>query len=200
MQTYRLHFIRHGLTDGNLNGEYIGRTELPVTPEGISELEMLKSEIEYPYAEKVYSGPLLRCRQTAKVLYPEKEVFIVPNITEYDFGDFEGKSMESLKNNPDYLDWMAGKVKNPPNGEDMEEFTKRICLGVNEIVRDMMDNDIHDAAVITHGGIIRMFLGTCGLPRKNFFEWTAAGGRGYSVLVTPSLYQRTGAVEVTDII
>lgn len=200
MQTYRLHFIRHGVTQGNISGQYIGKTELPVTPEGLAELEMLKNEIEYPKVEKVYSSPMLRCRQTAKVLYPNKEIFVVPKITEYDFGDFEGKSMEALKTSPEYSEWIAGNKNSPPGGEDISEFTKRICLGVNEIVRDMMQNDIHDAAVITHGGIIRMFLATCGLPRKSFYEWNSENGRGYSIIVTPSLYQRTGAVEVSNII
>lgn len=200
MQTYRIHFIRHGITEGNAKGQYIGKTELPVTPEGVAELEMLKSEIEYPKVEKVYSSPMLRCRQTAKIIYPEREVFVVPKITEYDFGDFEGKEMESLKTNPDYLDWIAGNKQSPPQGENMQQFVERICLGVNEIVRDMMNSDIHDAAVITHGGIIRMFLSTCGLPQRGFYEWNCANGRGYSILITPSLYQRTGAVEVTNMI
>ncbi|MBQ0084010.1 MAG: histidine phosphatase family protein [Clostridiales bacterium] len=200
MQTYRIHFIRHGMTEGNVKGQYIGRTELPVTPEGLSALEMLKSEIEYPKVEKVYSSPMLRCRQTAKIIYPEKEVFVVPNITEYDFGDFEGKSMEQLKSTEDYSEWIAGNRNSPPGGEAVEEFAKRIVLGINEIVRDMMSEDIHDAAVITHGGIIRMFLATCGLPRRNFYEWGADNGRGYSISITPSLYQRTGAVEVTNAI
>ena len=28
MKTYRIHFIRHGLTDANLDGRYIGVTDL----------------------------------------------------------------------------------------------------------------------------------------------------------------------------
>ena len=42
MKTYKLHLIRHGMTEGNLNGQYIGRTELPVLPEGVTKLENLK--------------------------------------------------------------------------------------------------------------------------------------------------------------
>ena len=60
MKTYKLHLIRHGLTEGNLKGQYIGRTELPVLPEGITALKNLKDNIEYPFADKVYSSPMLR--------------------------------------------------------------------------------------------------------------------------------------------
>lgn len=200
MRTYKLHLIRHGMTEGNLLGQYIGRTELPVTPEGVTELRTLKDNIDYPYPEKVYSSPMLRCKQTAHILYPDFEPQIVQNLIEYDFGEFEGKTAAELESNPDFLDWTSGKRNDTPGGEDNTEFAKRICLGINEIVRDMMNEGIHDAAVIMHGGTIMMFLASCALPRHSLVEWTTDNGRGYTIMVTPSLYQSSGVVEVVEII
>ena len=34
MVTYKLHFIRHGMTDGNRTGRYVGRTDVPLCQEG----------------------------------------------------------------------------------------------------------------------------------------------------------------------
>lgn len=65
MITYKVHFIRHGMTQGNLEGKYIGSTDLPVCPEGYRQLDDLKAHYEYPKVEAVYSSPMLRCRQTA---------------------------------------------------------------------------------------------------------------------------------------
>ena len=92
MRTFKIHLIRHGLTEGNSAGAYIGKTDLPLSAEGVRNLKNLKEKIDYPFAEKVYCSPLLRCRQTANILYPEYNVEIVDNLSEYDFGEFEGKT------------------------------------------------------------------------------------------------------------
>ena len=43
MKYYKLHLIRHGLTQGNLDGRYIGSgTDLPLCAEGRAQLEELK--------------------------------------------------------------------------------------------------------------------------------------------------------------
>lgn len=196
MRTYKIHLIRHGLTEGNFAGQYIGRTDLPVMPEGVTALSNLKKQIDYPFVDKIYSSPMLRCRQTANIIYPNREITVKDKLIEYDFGDFEGKTANELESNPAYSEWASGKITAPPNGEDNTEFAKRICLGINEIVRDMMDNEIFEAAVFMHGGTIMMFLATCALPRHSLVEWTVDNGRGYTISVTPSLYQRSGIVEV----
>ncbi len=200
MKTYKLHLIRHGMTDGNLKGQYIGRTELPVTPEGIKMLDNLKNSIDYPFVDKVYSSPMLRCRQTANVIYPDRELKLIDNLIEYDFGDFEGKTANELEGLEAYKDWTSGRINGTPNGEDNTEFAKRICLGINEIVRDMMNNDYSESAVFMHGGTIMTFLSTCALPRHSLVEWATDNGRGYTIMVTPSLYQKSGIVEVIDYI
>ena len=200
MRTYRIHLIRHGLTDGNLKGQYIGRTDLPVTPEGVKELQMLKENLDYPFIERLYCSPMLRCRQTAKILFPDNNANIIDNLIEYDFGDFEGKTANELEINPAYLDWTSGRRGDAPNGEDNTEVAKRLALALNEIVRDMMDKGVHESAAIMHGGTIMTLLATCALPRRHLAEWATDNGRGYTILVDPSIYGRTGAVEVIDII
>ncbi len=200
MKTFKIHLIRHGLTEGNLKQQYIGRTDLPLAGAGVSELGRLKEEMDYPRVDKVYSSPMLRARQTANILYPAKEAVLVDNLREIDFGEFEGKTANELESDPNYALWAAGKITAAPGGEDNTEFAKRICLGLNEIVRDMMASGAEHAAVIMHGGAIMMFLASCAVPRKSMVEWTCTSGGGYSILVTPSLYHSSGIVEVVGYI
>ncbi len=200
MKTLRIHLIRHGATDANFRGQYIGsKTDLPLSPEGLNELRLLKDNMEYPEVERVYSSPMLRCRQTGAVLYPDKEIIKVENLKEYDFGAFEGKTAAELEGNPLFLDWVAGKIP-APEGEDNSDFVKRLCIGLNQIVMDMLSNDVRNSAVIMHGGAIMMLLGATAVPRHKPVEWTADNGRGYSLLITPSLYHKSGIVEVVDIV
>ena len=201
MKTLKIHLIRHGATDANVLGQYVGcKTDIPLSPEGLNELRMLKDNTEYPEIEQLYSSPLLRCRQTAAVLYPEKGIITVDNLKEYDFGDFEGKTAAMLEGNPDFAKWAAGKLAAPPNGEDNSEFIQRLCIGLNLIVMDMLEKEITNAGVIMHGGAIMMLLGATAVPRHKPVEWATDNGKGYSLLITPSLYHKSGIVEVYDVI
>lgn len=201
MRTLKIHLIRHGATDANYNAQYIGcKTDLPLAPEGLNELRLLKDDLQYPYTQRVYSSPLLRCRQTAAVLFPDTELKCVENLKEYDFGAFEGKTAAQLESHPDFKSWVAGKLSAPPDGEDNGEFIKRLCIGLNQIVLDMLNDGTENAAVIMHGGAMMMLLGACAVPKHKPVEWTADCGRGYSLRITPSLYHRSGVVEVYDIV
>lgn len=198
MKTYKIYLIRHGATDGNARGEYIGVTDLALSLSGVAALTNLKEKIDYPKVDKVYTSPLLRCRQTANVLYPDYAAESVDNLMEYNFGEFEGKTALQLESNPDFYKWTSGQVSSPPGGEDSTEFAKRICLGFHEVVEDMMANGIYKAAVIMHGGAIMTLLSCCALPRRRSLEWTSDFGRGFSVSVTPSLYHSNGIIEVKE--
>ncbi len=201
MKTFKIHLIRHGLTEANLVGAYIGnRSDLPLCPEGLRELKQVKDELDYPKISKLYSSPMLRCRQTAAVLFPDMDIQCVDALTEYDFGEFDGKTAAELEVHPAYADWTSGKITAPPRGEQTSDFIKRLCMGLNSIVCDMMQSGVQESAVIMHGGAIMMLLAACAVPRRRSVEWTSESGRGYSLLITPSLYHSSGIVEVYDII
>ena len=100
MKGYRISLIRHGRTEANDKGIYIGRTDYPLSQKGISELYNKLDEFEYPHVGKVYSSPLQRCTETAEILFPDSSVQIVENLIEMDFGDFEGKSADELVKKP----------------------------------------------------------------------------------------------------
>ena len=201
MRTLKIHLIRHGATDANYDGRYIGcKTDLPLAPEGLNDLRLLKDDIDYPEIERLYSSPMLRCRQTGAVLYPDFEPVMVEELKEYDFGSFENKTAAELESNPNFIPWTSGRLSAPPGGEDNSEFIKRICVGFNKIVLDMIEGGLTESAVIMHGGAIMMLLGVSAVPRHKPVEWTADNGRGYSVRVTPSLYHKSGVIEVYGIV
>lgn len=200
MKTLKIHLIRHGATDANVQGMYIGgKTDLPLSPEGFDELRLLRDNNEYPKIQKLYSSPMLRARQTAALLFPDTDITLIENMREYDFGAFEGKTAIELEGNPYFASWVAGKIS-APEGESNTDFVKRICLGFNEIVVDMLQNNISEAAVVMHGGAIMMLLAACAVPQHKPVEWASDNGRGFSVLVTPSLYHKSGIIEAYDII
>ena len=70
MKSY-IHFIRHGITEGNLKGWYYGNLDVPLAPEGFAKLEELKSQDIYPSASGAdcYTSGLLRTEQTFTAIY-----------------------------------------------------------------------------------------------------------------------------------
>ena len=68
MKTYQIHLIRHAVTKGNLEGRYIGHTDESVCEEGMAQLkDIMENYGEYPQVDAVFSSPLKRCTETAKI-------------------------------------------------------------------------------------------------------------------------------------
>ena len=80
MRTYKIHLIRHGLASGSAEGQYIGHTDVDLTPEGERQLKQMREEFEYPAVQAVLSSPLNRCLQTAKILYPDLQPLLFDNL------------------------------------------------------------------------------------------------------------------------
>ena len=122
MKGYRISVLRHGLTEANEKGIYIGSTDMPLSAKGASELAAKMDEYDYPTVHRVYSSPLRRCTETADILFPCTELCVVDDLRELDLGVFENKSVDELLNNDEYKAWLrGGKDTRPPNGESLEE-------------------------------------------------------------------------------
>ena len=60
--------IRHSLTPGNLEKQYVGSTDQPLAPEG--EALARERRERMPEVDGIWVSPLKRCRQTAELLFP----------------------------------------------------------------------------------------------------------------------------------
>jgi alpha-ribazole phosphatase len=194
--TYRVHLLRHGVTLGNREGRYIGRTDVPLCEEGRKELNRLKERYEYPQADMVLSSPLQRCMETARILYPESYLESWDAFVECDFGEWENKRYQELQNVPGFAEWLASGRHAPPGGESAEEVTRRAVEGVHRLFQRMMEDRLRSVALITHGMLISTLLHGMGLPKRPFEQCVVGSGRGYTVLMTPQMWMRDRAFEI----
>ena len=189
--TYKIHLIRAGTAISGSWERYAGRTDAPLCDKGAQALEHLKSEYLYPRADIVFTSPLLRCMQTAELLYPDTYLQVHPDFTDMDLGEFTGKTPEELRGRPEYELWLRNSLEHtPPGGEAARDFAARIIRGLNSVFRRMSDERMQNAAIITHGGVIMTLLSAVCLPRLPLHEWTVENGCGYTVLMTPQLWMR----------
>ena len=185
------------MTYANENGIYIGRTNLSLSDKGVAELFNKIEQFEYPHVHRVYSSPLLRCTETAEILFPSAEMSIIDELREMYFGEFEGKSIQELIDLDEYKDWLKGGLDSrPPGGESMQEICLRTYVAVHEIIMDMMNDGITHSAVITHGGIITNMLSCFGLPKIDPKEMVCPPGEGVEIIATAAMWQQSQAFEI----
>lgn len=198
MKNYYLYLIRHGITEGNLDGKYIGQTDLVLCPQGEKQIQQLVKAGVYPCVEKVYTSPLKRCVETAQIIYPDIQLSKVDEIAEMDFGQFEGKTQKELENLPEYTAWLKGGPEAcPPEGEKFGDFSLRCISGLDIIFRDMMKKEITRAAMVTHGGVITNLLAGFGLPKGHPADYMCGPGEGFEILLSTFLWQKGPAFEIS---
>ena len=178
----RITLIRHGKTDGNTKGKFIGVTDEPLLEEEKEELAGLK----FPRAEAVYCSPMKRCTETAQILFPYEKAVVVPELAERDFGLFEGKTYKELSEEPEYKEWIGNnELITYPGGEELYEFQERCIEGLEKIITDAVKKNKSDIAVVTHGGTIMSILYEYGFPEQKYLEWMVKNGEGYRLRLAP---------------
>lgn len=195
MKSYKIHLIRHGRTQANEKGLYIGKTDLPLSPEGLARLLQLKKERVYPPAARYFTSPLSRCRQTLEVLYPGCRQEVEDGLSECDFGDWDGCSIAQLKSNPQFQRWMAGEKVDIPGGEDAADFQQRVTGSFEKLVSRLMTSGDTEAVICTHGGVIMLLMAAYALPRMEMKEWISDSGCGFTLMITPTLWMREPVAE-----
>lgn len=197
MKSYQIHLIRHGKTDSNIKGQYIGVTDVSLSEQGKLELEALAKKYTYPKALLYFTSPLKRCIQTLNILYPEASPEIIKGLSECNFGEFEGKSVLELNNNQNFKNWLHDAQNIAPiGGESGKEFVNRVCKAFEDIVLNMLKTGKTQAVIVTHGGVIMTLLAAYGLPKASSFDWMIDNGLGYSLRITPGLWMRDKVCEV----
>ena len=198
MKTYRIHLIRHGLTKDNVEGVYCGITDTPLSEDGKDQLRKMKEEYSYPGAQFLFTSPLTRCKETAEILYPDLKPIVIDGLTEYNFGEFEGKTAEELqKKQPSFESWLKGEPGvRPPFGESNEDFAKRVCSSFVKIVDGVIKTGTEDLIIVTHGGVISTILSNFGLPEASVSDWLTPPGCGFPIRVSHLLWMQGHKFEV----
>jgi len=176
----KIYFLRHAETPGNLERRYIGcRTDQPLSAEGEKHAASLTG---LPPLRRVYVSPMKRAVQTAALCFPGAELIPVSGLREMDFGEFEGRNAEEMKDDPVYSAWVASGCEGPcPGGEDMKGYQDRAGAAFFEAVAAEEARGGETTAVVAHGGTIMAVMSRCGVPERRYFDWRVSNCGGYLV-------------------
>lgn len=174
-------FIRHGQTQLNAEGRWLGSTDAPLSEAGKEVLRGKMSIIEkYKPVQKLYCSPMKRCLETADIYFKDMQKEIINDLKERCFGDFEGKNHNELKDNPYYKQFFKSNWQsNVPNGETSKDFFSRTENAYFYIIEDIKKLNLDYAAVVTHGGVIMSIFSRYDKQKLNFYDYLPQNGNGY---------------------
>ena len=168
-----IYLIRHGKTVANEQHLYCGSTDLPLSDGGREELHSMRYDIT---PERFVTSGMKRTDETLRILFGNVPFSVDSRFREVDFGAFEMKSYEMLKEKAAYQAWLTGDNERnvPPGGESGVQMTRRVL----EAFREITDG----TALITHGGVIAAIMASL-FPAdgKHRYQWQPRNGHGYEI-------------------
>jgi len=155
-----VYLLRHGETHWNADGNrYCGRTDIPLTPKGITQAVAVYEQIKNIKFSAYYSSPLQRALHTAQIANGALEVITDQRLIEIDFGNWEGKTKEefiaidpALWNN-----WCndPSTTKAGGTGETAATVVERVNQFFESILQKHPSGNV---LVVGHNGINRFYL------------------------------------------
>ncbi|MBR0368135.1 MAG: histidine phosphatase family protein [Clostridia bacterium] len=173
-----LYLIRHSLTEANALRLYGGSTDSPLTAEG-QEIA-LKRRGAVPPCDVYVSSGMRRADETLRLMTGRDADFALPGLREMDFGAFEMRSYEQLKDDPAYMNWIGDRTGTVrcPGGENLSTFKARV---LNDGARLIALTE-KTACAVCHGGVI-VNLMQAWFPgeARNFYQWQPGPCGGYKI-------------------
>ena len=186
----KLILVRHGKTEANEKHLYCGSTDIGLSDIGRVELEEIKAYSQYPDVSgmRVITSGKKRCEETLSILFGDIPHETDPSFCEMNFGVFEMRSYEEMKEDPEYIEWISGDNESnvAPEGESGVLMTERVIRGIDRVTEEGKDT-----LLVTHGGVVAAIMAYL-FPseNKNRYEWQSSCGGGYIIDTVNHKYER----------
>lgn len=147
----KIAFLRHGPTAWNVEGRIQGSTDIPLSPEGLAQMQALRLPFTHP---RVYASPKTRAWQTAQAL-GLADARADERLVEQNWGRWEGLTRAEIiaRDGADcYIRAGAnrGGLFRPPGGESTQEMLDRVASFLADAAKDE-----GDAVAVAHLGVLR---------------------------------------------
>lgn len=146
--------VRHAETPWSISGQHTGRTDLDLTDAGrasaIALGPLLRSVIGST-SPLIYSSPLRRATETARLALDAPEVHIDQRLAEFDYGAFEGLTYAQIsEERPGWSIWKD----HCPGGESLDDVARR----VDAFLAAHAGDQDQPVVVFSHGHLSRVLV------------------------------------------
>ncbi len=158
--TTTVFLVRHGQTDSNVTGFYMGWSDEDLNDVGYTQARSLCSRLASLPIASVYASPLRRAQATAAILAePHRlEPNVLDDLIEIRLGDWQGLHMDEIKRRWPEL-WRQWRIDpsevTMPNGESLREVTERAIRAFDSVVGA---NRGKQAVLVTHDVTVKVLV------------------------------------------
>jgi broad specificity phosphatase PhoE len=153
--TGRILVLRHGETAWSRARRHTGRTDVPLTPEGEAAARAVGERLVDWRGAVVIASPLQRARRTAELAGFEPE--LDPDLQEWDYGSFEGRTSAEIQHDggdPDWTIWTAGEGL----GESLDSVQARAARVLDRCRPHLATG--RDVVLVAHAHLLRVLAVT----------------------------------------
>jgi broad specificity phosphatase PhoE len=140
--------IRHGETEWSRMLRHTGRTDVPLTPLGRRQAELVGEALAGRQFALVLTSPLERARETCSLAGFGRRAQSRDDLAEWDYGDFEGRTTAEIREELPSWTLFGDGV---PNGESVEQVGER----ADRILAEAAGTE-GDVLLFAHGHILRV--------------------------------------------
>ena len=160
-----IYIVRHGQTEKNKANVPQGRSDVPLNEVGIRQAEGVRDRfrslgIQF---DKVYTSPLIRAVQTAKIIAEGASPMIEGRLIEMDYGPYEG--MDLAQPAPEVMAFFQDFVHKPaPEGmEALSAVVARLATFLEELREEaVLQNILLSTHAIAMKGALEYLTPTSG--------------------------------------
>ncbi len=150
--------IRHGETAANRECVIQGQSDVPLSPAGEKQAEMLAKRWARRRFDAVYSSDLSRALRTAEIVTGGAEIAATPELREMDLGVWVGHTTAEIAERYP-AEWKAFRSTTlecrATGGESRRELLERVS---NFFHAAAARHPGQNVLVVTHGGVLRAFF------------------------------------------
>jgi probable phosphoglycerate mutase len=153
----RLWLVRHGETEWSRLGRHTGLTDVPLTETGRAQAIAVGRALAGGPFEAVWSSPLVRALETARIAGFGDRVRTTDDLLEWDYGADEGRTSPEIRaERPGWTIWTDG----PRGGETAADVEARV-----DRVVERARAERGDTLCFAHGHVLRVLAARwLGLP------------------------------------
>lgn len=143
-----LWLARHGQTEWSLSRQHTSVTDVDLTDAGVRQAEALGARLAGNTFDRALSSPSIRARRTAEIAGFGEGLEIDDDLTEYRYGDYEGRTSDEIhRERPGWDLWRDGC----PKGETTSQVARR----ADRVLARLKGED-GTAVIFSHGHMSRV--------------------------------------------
>jgi len=146
----KIYLVRHGETAWSLSRQYTGRADIPLTARGEQDAVELGAHLKGLEFSQIFMSPLLRARQTAKLVGFDAGAAVEPDLMEWDYGSYEGRRAAEVQAERPGWDLFRDGC---PGGESLADLGARA-----DRIAAKLRATSGDVLIVAHRDILRILI------------------------------------------